>query len=708
MKKTCVILILAVCFLISVSGCKEDVLRADSESSKGNFEVFVSPEGSDDGKGAEASPFKTIKKAQQKARELLNNGNDMVTVEIKPGKYVMEEPLQFDTRDSNSIYMGTDKDNKPIITGQRKIGNWKKAKLDGKDIWVTHIEDIKTGEWYFRQLFADGKRLHRSRYPNADEDFLTLKEIKDPDPWKVRQTFVLKEKIPFENLAQQDVETVFLHHWSISRNWLRTSKPTELETHFPVGVYGAPLCMPNVNLSRIFLEHGKGFIDKPGEWYLDRDEGNLYLLLGDGQDPGKMDITAPTLKNLMVVKSKSDEPVSNIRFENLQFEKTTWKLPLAGYHGLQAGTHTQTYTVDKSYMLSCAVYFENVRNSSFKNCVIAHTGTNALGIGKRCRDFDIIANDVYDIGANGIIVGYKPMTDKMPRKQYETDWEDPEMAPVNIKVSHNDIYECGEIHFGAVGYFEYFSTSCEFSHNALHDLPYTAVTIGLTWNDLPTTQRDSTVEYNHIYNVMQLMYDGGGIYTLGYQPGTVVRNNLIENVSNGHGLYTDEGSCRILFENNVIINAGVYGYQHHYGYNNIIRNNIFYSPDSAAVFNAVEMAKPGFFFERNIIVIDEVGTKQKMKWYSPPEGLAPVIKERPGLKRKAKFDNNLYHYKGDLKLDFAGMDFEKWKQQVDVNAVMGDPRFRNPEDRDFSLGPGSAAHKIDFKPIDLSKVGPKK
>jgi hypothetical protein len=60
---------------------------------------------------------------------------------------------------------------------------------------------------------------------------------------------------------------------------------------------------------------------------------------------------------------------------------------------------------------------------------------------------------------------------------------------------------------------------------------------------------------------MQKLADGGGIYTLGFQPGTVLRGNHIHDVHRtafahggapNNGFFIDEGSKGFLFEANVV------------------------------------------------------------------------------------------------------------------------------------------------------------
>jgi hypothetical protein len=94
--------------------------------------------------------------------------------------------------------------------------------------------------------------------------------------------------------------------------------------------------------------------------------------------------------------------------------------------------------------------------------------------------------------------------------------------------------------------------------NEVRDLPYTGVSVGWMWNPAPTPCGGNIVERNHIHHVMQLLSDGGGIYTLGRQPGTVLRRNLIHDVplnagrAESNGMFLDEGSSGFTIEHNLI------------------------------------------------------------------------------------------------------------------------------------------------------------
>ena len=86
----------------------------------------------------------------------------------------------------------------------------------------------------------------------------------------------------------------------------------------------------------------------------------------------------------------------------------------------------------------------------------------------------------------------------------------------------------------------------------------------------PTPSGNNRIEHNHIHHVMKEFQDGGGIYTLGNMPGTIIRGNHIhDNWGIPGGIYLDEGSGFIEITGNVAYN--VYRGVH---YNNRKQNRI--------------------------------------------------------------------------------------------------------------------------------------
>jgi parallel beta-helix repeat protein len=96
----------------------------------------------------------------------------------------------------------------------------------------------------------------------------------------------------------------------------------------------------------------------------------------------------------------------------------------------------------------------------------------------------------------------------------------------------------------------------------------------------PNQCAGNIIEFNHLHHAGKaMMSDLGAIYTLGLQPGTIVRNHSIHEVDSftygGWGIYLEEGSSAILIENNVVYATKSGGFHQHYGRENTVRNNIF-------------------------------------------------------------------------------------------------------------------------------------
>lgn len=98
----------------------------------------------------------------------------------------------------------------------------------------------------------------------------------------------------------------------------------------------------------------------------------------------------------------------------------------------------------------------------------------------------------------------------------------------------------------------------------------------------------------------------GWDYTLGVQPGTVLRGNVIHDIEKcyygGWCIYLDEGSSHILVEDNVCYGASTQAFNQHYGRENIIRNNIWaFGQETQVSLGRIE-AHNSFTFERNIVI----------------------------------------------------------------------------------------------------------
>jgi len=131
-------------------------------------------------------------------------------------------------------------------------------------------------------------------------------------------------------------------------------------------------------------------------------------------------------------------------------------------------------------------------------------------------------------------------------------------APHDNLIANNLIRTVGVEYWGAPAITAYYTNNLQVIHNEISKVPYTGISIGWGWSSTPdsTTSHDNHVSNNLIKNVMQLARDGGGVYTLGPQPGTFIENNVIRKVRGDYAcFYPDEGSSFMTLMNNVCDSA---------------------------------------------------------------------------------------------------------------------------------------------------------
>ncbi len=208
--------------------------------------------------------------------------------------------------------------------------------------------------------------------------------------------------------------------------------------------------------------------------------------------------------------------------------------------------------------------------------------------------------------------------------------------------------------------------------------------------------RDNVIEFNHVHDLGQgWLSDLGGIYTLGVQPGTVVRGNVFHDIAGhrygGWGIYFDEGSTNITAENNLVYRTTHGGFHQHYGKDNVVRNNVFALGRDAQIQRTRPEPHRSFTFERNIVYWTE-GKLLAGNWTT----------------RNVIFDHNVYWRAGGGEVRFNGDTWQQWRDRgLDTHSLVADPLFVNAAKNDFRLQEKSPALKAGFVPLVLSAVGPR-
>ena len=508
----------------------------------------VATDGSDANPGTLQKPFATVAKAQAAVRGRIADGLESdLTVFIRGGTYRIDETLAFGPQDSgtdkHAVTYAASPGEKVVISGGRAITGWK-AGADG--VYSAKVPGVKEG-WTFRHLYINGRRAQRARTPNKDADnpCLTLTSAELSEDLK-RYTLGLDPALLGQWQNAQDMEIMVAGNWAINRLPIESIdasagvvvlKPPHAVGHDAIRPRSGRWCC---------FENSLDLLDAPGEWYLDRRTGVLSYRPLAGEDMKTAEVIAPVLGRLVEVKGTSGNPIRNLHFRGLSFQHMDCQLPEGGYMGVQACHCTRGKHWNQPWSrVPAAVRLDYVEGSSIEDGELAHLGGCGIELVTSCRGNLIQGNDIFDISGNGVMLGG-------PRSEEE--------VPKDNRISNNHVHACGVEYYGATGIWLGFTQRSVISHNLVHDLPYSGISVGWQWDPEPTPSKENLVENNHVFDVMNRLCDGGCLYTLGFQPGTIIRGNHFHDARRSqfaqgapnNGIFIDQGSKGYLFERNVI------------------------------------------------------------------------------------------------------------------------------------------------------------
>ncbi len=213
---------------------------------------------------------------------------------------------------------------------------------------------------------------------------------------------------------------------------------------------------------------------------------------------------APRLTELIRFAGNPEEGnfVRNITLRGLRLHYGDWVLDPKGNSSTQAAVEVPAAVVADG-ALSCNV----------ERCEVAHVGTYGIWFRRGCKECRVQRNRLWDLGAGGIRVG-----EATPAK---TDVAETSRTLVD----NNHIFDGGHVFAAGIGIWLAQSSSNIISHNDVHDLLYSGMSIGWNWNDAPNRTHHNLIEYNHVHDLGHgVLSDAGLIYCLGVSPGSLIRN----------------------------------------------------------------------------------------------------------------------------------------------------------------------------------------
>jgi hypothetical protein len=537
----------------------------DSSGDAGAFEnsVYVSPSGSDDNPGTAARPVQTLQKAQQLVRKSNANMTSDIVVTLADGYYRMTSPLMLDPSDSgtngHNVVWTAAPGARPVVVGSTQIKGW--SQLPGlNNVWVAQGPmGIKT-----RQLYVDGARATRAT--GAVPSAATLAGWKDPS-----------------GAFPPDVELIYVGGWG---PWTEGLCPVASVSGGTINMVqpcwdnstkrGNNNVGPGSVGKATRAENAYQLLDTPGEWYLDVGSGKFYYIPLAGQTITNLDVEAPVLEALITGGGTAANPLHDLVFHGIQFSYATWMGPSGpnGFSDVQAnylvwGTDGPTAgNAEYSwFQIPANVSLTYAQNIQFTDNALVHLGGAGLGLGNGAQNCLVQGNVVTDTSGNAIELGNDNMRNGTGADQ-----------TLGNTIKDNHVFDTPVEYVSGIGIDVAYAAKSSIVHNQIDHTPYTGISIG--WGGWPDKQgqpaltnysQNNDVSYNLLFNIMQTLSDGGGIYTNGqttpshsYATGETVKGNVIHDQNHSFwGLYDDNGSDWMTVTGNAVWSGGSpWGYCH--------------------------------------------------------------------------------------------------------------------------------------------------
>ncbi len=711
-------------------------LLAESRSLRGQSDrsqtFCVAVDGLDGNLGTMDQPFATLHRAQQAVRAFRrNNPAVSVKVVVRQGTYYFDQTLTFTPEDSGTTHAPVTyvaaTGEKVTLSGGRKLScQWQARK---KSKYICDLTAGNSGSFAFTQLFVNGKRQVRARYPDYDRSdrgkgyISAVRAIpagtSSPDPQ------------PDTDAATPNQGVIGIEFDPDTFTQKRWGKPEEAILHiFSEEDYGnLQWQIRSIDYDRnlIWFSHGghqmgeswsasptavgKGsrfFVDNvyeemnaPQEWYLSGQNGTLYYRPEENLDLEKALIEVPVLDAIIRFQGTGEHPVEYISVDGFRFAhtETTYMKPY------------ESSPLDNSAVYrGGAVHFEQTRNCSIQNCWFDAVGGNAVFWGSSNLAGSVTGCRFTDVGDNAICFAgdTQPIADSRSG------------ASVDCVSTENLIHDCGVFGKQTAGIYISRTHRVVAAHNHIHNMPSSAIFLAdsvgnghiLEHNSIQDTMQETkhhgsitawgnTLEADHLPIRSQPAARPVATQSSGNTEAVILRGNLIREKS-GYGILLANGASHYEIYNNVISGAALRVCA---GTSRNIYNNIWHSLVEAITFR-IDSATNHDQYRHNVTVINGGATYAILSPSSPAQN-AGKIDYNCLFQNEGQFSASLVlPREGKGFEDALTYTFTDWqKLGFDQHSACADPMLSDPSRLDFRLLDTSPALKLGFTNFAMNQWG---
>ncbi len=716
--------------------------------SEGGVEYYVSTKGNDNNPGTKEEPVATLIAARNlvrkyKAKNEIPKGG--ITVWVSGGEYEQESSFVLDSTDSGtegalvtwravegekaSVLGGVSVDAK--LFSELRDNAVKKRfsqetsqnvlQLDLKSIGITNFgKHTQYGHALSvtkapLELFINDEPMTLARYPN--EGFVAIGETLDSGS-KPRNGDYSERGAVFKYTDNRH------ENWLLNSDiWLQgtfwngyaddkirvekidtISKQIKLATPHLYGVRGGHDYNHYVALN--ILEE----LDVPGEWYLDRETGILYLW-----------------------------PISNI--ENARIKISILEDPIVS---LENTSHVvfRDFTVEVGRGIG--IYLEGGTNNIVAGCTVRNVGTSGIFMGQGARqtfphithdDYEgmpiskrignlqghiykyttwnrkagknhkILSCDVYNTGSGGIYLSGGDKKTLTPgnnivenckvhdyNRRNKFLWSGINIDGVGNKIRHCEIYNSDFQAIYAHG------NEHIYEYNNIHHVTQHSDDVSVWYLGRDPSDRGNIIRYNYFHDCGNKKRMNMGIYCDDSTTGVTVFGNVFYNMQTAHGVLYSNTGWDLTMKNNIIINPSTFTVvlsPHYY---------TWYKGRAPLVFGKDKLFEQRLFKDLNIL---EPPYSER---YPELHNYMDVIeegKEWEGMRsRRNVLSTNVIIGGRENPIRTRGGKYGVFKNENNFQ-TNDDPGFVDFKNGNFMLRQDSEVYKklLDFEPVPFDKMG---